>query len=408
VPLMGDEVGYPLDGRLYRTVKARARFACQKRYNRAVKSAVLNRIYFLLSMVGLFISGSLSVAKFFNVLIPCGLKNECAIVEAHPSSEWFNIPVAYIGLAAYIFFAIISVLRMHYRLPKNFVVGPFIVNLIGAAIHVGLAIYASSVINATCIWCLCSMATMVVMFFVSAMLAQAEGIEMNPRFDLIYATALAVVALGALGIYGNRIVNGEGVKRVSKKLEERISKSEMISSTTKIMGSPSAPITIVEFADLFCPACRNSFPKLKKIVLESNGKVRWVFHHMPLYRSQGHEFSWQAAELSEFAAEKGKFWPYVEAVYATPHGGVTSVDNLLEIVTQLGLDPEVANARLGKKEDPLFKAVYKDFLLANYLGVDITPTILVKVEGGDWQVAEAKNLEAMLSSRMFRDIINKK
>lgn len=373
-----------------------------------MKSAVLNRIYFVLSLVGIFIAGSMSIAKFFNVMIPCGLRNECAVVEAHPSSEWFNIPVAYIGLAAYIFFAAVAILRMNYKLPRIFIVGPFILNLAGAAIHVGLAIYASSVINATCLWCLSSMATMVVMFFVSALLAQAESSELSPRFDLVFTSALAIVALGSLGIFGNQLVNGAGVKKVSKKLEELIQKSEMVGSTTKILGNPSAPITVVEFADLFCPACRSSYPKLKKIVQESDGKVRWVFHHMPLYRSQGHEFSWQAAELSEFAAEKGKFWPYVEAIYATPKGGITSIDNLLEIVTQLGLDPEAANSRLGKKEDPMFKAVYKDYLLANYLGVDITPTILVKVEGGDWQVADTKNLEATLSSKMFRDILNKK
>lgn len=373
-----------------------------------MKSAVLNRIYFALSLVGIFIAGCLSIAKYFNVILPCGARNGCSIVEAHPSSEWFGVPVAYIGLLAYLFFAVVSALRMHFKLPRIFVVGPFLINMVGAVIHVGLAIYASSVINATCTWCLASMATMVLMFFVSAMLAQADSGELNPRFDLMYSTGLAIVLLGTLGFFGNRIVNGIGVMRISKQLEERIEKSEMISSPAHIMGSPSAPITIVEFADLFCPACRSSYPKLKKLVGESNGKVRWVFHHMPLYRNQGHEFSWQAAVLAEFAAEKGKFWPFIEAIYATPKDGIKSVDDLLAIAAQLGLDVEAASSRMDNKDDPIFNAVYKDFLLANFLGIEMTPTIFIKVEGGDWQITDSQNFEALLSSKVYRDIINKK
>jgi len=288
------------------------------------------------------------------------------------------------------------------------VVGPFVLNLMGAVIHVGLAIYASSVINATCHWCLASMVTMVLMFFVSGLLAQAESADLNPRFDLFFSAFMAVLALGALGFYGNRIVKGIGVMKISRQLEERIEKSEMISSPAHIMGNPSAPITIVEFADLFCPACRTSFPKLKRVVAESNGKVRWVFHHMPLYKNQGHEFSWQAAVLAEFAAEKGKFWPFIEAVYATPKEGIKSVDDLLAIVAQLGMDVDSASKRMGDKDDPIFNAVYRDFLLANYLGIEMTPTLFLKVEGGDWEVASSQDFDTILSSKLYRDIIKKR
>lgn len=373
-----------------------------------MKAAILNRIYFALSLVGIYCSGVLSAGKFFNLVVPCGGSNDCAIVEAHPSSVWFGVPVAYIGLAAYLFFAVVSVLRMQFKLPRIFVVGPFLLNLIGAAIHVGLAIYASSVINATCRWCLASMATMVVMFFVAAFLAQSDEVELKPKFDLVFATAVAIVGLGILGFKINSIYNGVGVIKVSKDLEARIEKAQMITSQQHVLGNPSAPITIVEFADLFCPGCKASYPKLKELVNGSNGKIRWVFHHFPLYKNQGHEFAWQAAVLSEYSADNGRFWNFIETVYATPAESVTSIETLLDIVRQLGLDPEPAASKVSDKDADIFKRVYADYALGQSLGLNITPTLFVKVEGVPWQQADTNNLSTILATKEFRDVLNGK
>lgn len=55
----------------------------------------------------------------------------------------------------------------------------------------------------------------------------------------------------------------------------------------RVMGDPDAPVTIVEFASLTCPHCRQfheqTLPKLKENWIEP-GKAKLVYRHYPLDR----------------------------------------------------------------------------------------------------------------------------
>ncbi len=53
----------------------------------------------------------------------------------------------------------------------------------------------------------------------------------------------------------------------------------------RIVGSPDAPITIIEYASLTCPHCAsfhaNTYPELKKQWIDT-GRAKLVFRHFPL------------------------------------------------------------------------------------------------------------------------------
>ncbi len=84
-----------------------------------------------------------------------------------------------------------------------------------------------------------------------------------------------------------------------------------------VLGSPSAPLTVIEYGDLQCPFCgqfaRNTFPTIKANYIDT-GKVRWVFRHFPLRNI--HANAEVAAQASECASDQGKFWEFVDGVYA--------------------------------------------------------------------------------------------
>ncbi len=85
------------------------------------------------------------------------------------------------------------------------------------------------------------------------------------------------------------------------------------SASDHIIGSPSAPIVIVEFADFQCPYCSLIYQSLKQIVASSNGKIAWVFRNFPL--DSIHPQARPAAEAAEcIAAELGNtaFWKYMD------------------------------------------------------------------------------------------------
>jgi protein-disulfide isomerase len=79
------------------------------------------------------------------------------------------------------------------------------------------------------------------------------------------------------------------------------------------VGSPEAPITIVEFADLQCPACRDFQRELREVRQRYGSKIAVVFVHFPL---SNHRSALPAARALECARGHGAFSEFLEAVYA--------------------------------------------------------------------------------------------
>lgn len=88
------------------------------------------------------------------------------------------------------------------------------------------------------------------------------------------------------------------------------------SSSDHIIGSPTAPIVLIEYSDFQCPFCSIIYPTLKKIVSESNGKIAWVYREFPL--TSIHPLANPAANAAEcIAAQLGStgFWKYADAIF---------------------------------------------------------------------------------------------
>jgi protein-disulfide isomerase len=257
--------------------------------------------------------------------------------------------------------------------------------------------YAFAVINATCLWCLASLVTMVCIFIGNAIVAQTQGVfERNERLDLGLTFGLAVLACGALGFEGAQMRHGVAPTYDSKVLAT-MTDENLAPADAHVYGEKDAPITIVEFGDLFCPSCRNAYPEVKKIVESHSGAVRLVFRHFPLVNEPGHKFSWQAAVLSEYCGQRGKFWDFVDAVYAHSASDIKSTDDLLNIVQQLGLDGADADGRWNKRTDPAFIIAYQDYTLACHLGLQATPTYFILAKGVQPQPASGGEIEDYLS-----------
>ena len=69
-------------------------------------------------------------------------------------------------------------------------------------------------------------------------------------------------------------------------------------------GDVNAPVTIVEFADLECPACRSFQGVLNEVMQKHQQDVSLVFVHYPL---PGHRFALAAARAAECALSANRF-----------------------------------------------------------------------------------------------------
>lgn len=81
-----------------------------------------------------------------------------------------------------------------------------------------------------------------------------------------------------------------------------------------VLGNKNAPVTIIEYSDIDCPFCRRHHPTLQDIVEDYNGRVNWVYRHLPL--DALHPLARSKAEATECAgAEEGNdaFWSLLDA-----------------------------------------------------------------------------------------------
>ncbi len=108
-----------------------------------------------------------------------------------------------------------------------------------------------------------------------------------------------------------------------------------------ILGSPDAPITIVLFSDLECSFCKRFHATMQQVMNDygKNGKVRWVFRHLPL---DIHPKAKNEAIASECAADlsgNDAFWKYINRVFEiTPSNNGLDPAELPKIATYIGLD----------------------------------------------------------------------
>ncbi|MEP6591651.1 MAG: thioredoxin domain-containing protein [Gemmatimonadota bacterium] len=80
------------------------------------------------------------------------------------------------------------------------------------------------------------------------------------------------------------------------------------------IGVVGAQVTIVEFADFECPACRTFATRsMKAIRATYPTDVAMVFRHWPL---EYHRFAYPAARAAECAGEQGRFVQYHDLLYA--------------------------------------------------------------------------------------------
>lgn len=137
-----------------------------------------------------------------------------------------------------------------------------------------------------------------------------------------------------------------------------------------VYGEPDAPVTVVEYGDLECPYCRAAAPVLRTLVETSDGQVRLVWRHFPLFEVHPHALT--AALAAEAAATHGRFWAMHDRLFA--HQDRLTDADLRGHARALGLDPDEVAGDGAQRYAP---AVEADYLAGLAVAVRATPTLLV-------------------------------
>ncbi|HEY3304220.1 MAG TPA: thioredoxin domain-containing protein [Candidatus Binatia bacterium] len=119
--------------------------------------------------------------------------------------------------------------------------------------------------------------------------------------------------------------------------EQTTASQTFVLESTRVLGLPSAPVTMFELSDFQCSFCRKfwaeTLPRIKETYIK-NGQVRFAYQHFAL---QG-EHSFAAAQGAECAAEQKKFWPYHDKLFQSQGGLAFTNAKLKQYARQVGLD----------------------------------------------------------------------
>lgn len=117
---------------------------------------MMNRLVFILSLLGFAVSAFLFYEYTFSGAVLCPVGRGCDIVRASPYAYIFGIPIPLLGLVFYLAMAILSVVHSHDFPTKLVRKLQLLVGFSGVGFGIYLTYLEAYVIKAFCFWCVTS------------------------------------------------------------------------------------------------------------------------------------------------------------------------------------------------------------------------------------------------------------
>lgn len=217
-----------------------------------------------------------------------------------------------------------------------------------------------------------------------------EQLEPKSHIRTIVATIITIGVLLFIGFFAWRVYYyGEQIKAGGPNLQNlsfgEITQSNALSNApipqgefTNLatdddpsLGSPGAPIEIVEFADFGCPFSRTVSFSLRALAREYGDQIHYVYRDFPL--RDLHPQAQLAAEAGECAHDQNRFWEMHDKMYLNQTD--LSEERIERMAQEIGLN--VRDFRSCLKSQKYTDEVYKDEAAGVSAGVRGTPTFFI-------------------------------
>ncbi|MEC7984093.1 MAG: thioredoxin domain-containing protein [Myxococcota bacterium] len=323
-----------------------------------------------------------------------------------------SIPLSFLGFAFYaavLALAIVSLSDDSNQEEKSFEKGGTLIVWFGGLsilLSIYLAYISSVKLNKWCLYCIGMYgfnATIFLSGFLWSRSSQTDKTLFEDSSIKVFTGILVAMTIVSL------IASPKGKTTKSTKAPgeatgsweiEKLSTSMTLDGSEPVYGSPSAPYTVVEFADFQCPHCALTTPEVKKVISRHKGVAKLVYKHYPLssicnpnISGLFHENACIAAYAADCAQEQGKFWDMTKLIFKNQD--YLSERDLEFIAQQIKLDLDSYQTCLQKSE--IKEGIESDIKAADGIGVEGTPALFLHDGDVWWKVLEqAEGLEATL------------
>jgi len=157
-----------------------------------------------------------------------------------------------------------------------------------------------------------------------------------------------------------------------------------------ILGSASAPITIIEFGDYQCEQCYKWYHNTKDSIVQNyieTGKANLIFVDLAILGRD----SPKAAAATYCAEEQGKYWEYHDLLYTFQEGvnsGWANYERLKAFAFSLELDTELFDSCVDSGK--FSKRVQFNTNEAKKQGATGTPTFIIVNSEGQQKIGGAQ------------------
>jgi protein-disulfide isomerase/rhodanese-related sulfurtransferase len=340
-----------------------------------------NRVLFVFCLGGAFISSYLLWSYVSPDMPLACIGAGCDVVRASRYAHFLGLPVPLYGLAMFLVLAVGSFGCGVARGPRRRIFARFLALLSGAGFltFCYLTTIEAFVLHAWCMWCV--FATILgTTIFVLALLDQKTP-EPPRQPAKKEAKVLVGILAGALaaGVPGLYALVRAAQRSAARAIElatpvETGARLEtlLVRPDSRRWGGGASRVTIVEFSDLQCSACRTAQETARRVRSVYGDQVQFVFRHFPLVTI--HAFAWKAAEAGECAGEQGKFWEAID--YFFDHQEDLSVRALERYAGAIGLDTAKFQDCLDSSR--MSTRVGRDLEDARVLGLRVAPTFVIE------------------------------
>lgn len=221
--------------------------------------------------------------------------------------------------------------------------------------------------------------------------AEAEAKNAQRRQDMgkIVGAIAGVVVLAVIVVVVLSVTGGDDSKTSVKKDSSGIDKLLAgIPQSGTVLGDPKAKVTLVEFADLQCPACKQYADQVLPDIISGpvkNGTAKFDLHQWAILGPD----SVVAAKAAYAAGEQDRYWQFIENFYANQgqeNAGYVTDDYLKEIAEKAGV-PDLDKWNQDRADDARWEQQLTDTDdQAAELGLTGTPGFAIRVGDGPLEV----------------------
>lgn len=202
----------------------------------------------------------------------------------------------------------------------------------------------------------------------------------------IIGSILALVAI----VFGLILILS---KPNTKTIDPNLLSTKLINDSSYKVGSPSAKLTLVEFADMQCPGCAGMHSTINKLLSTFPDKIYYVFRHFPLPQHQNAQKGSQAVEA---AGKQGQFRAMQDLLFTrqSQWENLSNPDDYFySLAKELKLDSKAFQT--DYQSASTIAKINQDVADGNSIQVDSTPSFFLN---GKPYTGQLSDLEAKVTS----------